>query len=189
MAHSFLSDYHYSCVDTNPTHVDIETTQTRPTPTQLRSLPRPSFGSFLKATHKTSLSDGLPSFVGVSAKCRETKQTLKYLHMNLWKRWKCNLDAIFPSGFWLFYTKLGSNPLHLISFLPVWSSTRVYYIWVYLWLPASQMGLQIRSSEKRLAIAYRCCCADCWTKCCKTSQLQFQSHQSLQFNVFFFFCC
>lgn len=89
VAQSLLSDYHYSCVDTNRTHLDIETTQSCPTHTQLRNLPRPSFGSFLKETHKTSLSDDVPSLVGVSAKYRETKQTSTYLHMNLWKKWKC----------------------------------------------------------------------------------------------------
>lgn len=81
LAHSLLSNYHYSCVDTNRTHLDIETTQSHPTDTQLRSLPRPSFGSFLKETHKTSLSDDMPSFVGVSAKCRETIQTS--MHRNV----------------------------------------------------------------------------------------------------------
>lgn len=32
------------------------------------SLPRPSFGSFFKETHKTSLSDTDPIFVGLSVK-------------------------------------------------------------------------------------------------------------------------
>lgn len=31
VAHSLLSDYHYSCVDTNQTHLDSETSHSHPT--------------------------------------------------------------------------------------------------------------------------------------------------------------
>lgn len=89
VAHSLLSDYHYTCVDTNQTHLDSQTTHSHPTHTQLCSLPRPSFGCLLKETHRTSLSDDVPSFVGVSVKGRETKHTSTYLYMNLWKWCKC----------------------------------------------------------------------------------------------------
>lgn len=37
----------------------------------------------------------------------------------------------------------------------------------YLWLPGNQKVLQNPSSESRLVNARRCCCADCWSRCCR----------------------